>query len=203
MRPLKSIFSVKMQEADPTLDVLKSDCRMFQIAFKDFVNYVRFNWKLDGETSDYEIVEKIERFFEKNPAELELSLTVWIGIWIRKWKERVKLLIGNPENNELIQGSKALVKADVSWKKLESKEEMIELVASALIKNAEICGTQILAEHILKLELGKMDKFDADSKEQLFAILSNALRRVHDMTKNIGPLFFLKVDKAYYANQIS
>jgi hypothetical protein len=204
MKSLKSVLSSKMQEVDATLDVVRSDRKMLQIAYVDFLNYVRFNWRLSvEETSHYDVAEKIERFLDENPAELDSSLTVWMGIWMKKWKARVKLLIGNQEHNTLFQGSGALARAEVGWKKLACKDEMMGLVASALIRNAEICGTQVLAEHVLKLELSKMDNFDPDSKEQMFTILNNALWRVHSMTNSVGPLFFLKVDKAYYADQVS
>jgi hypothetical protein len=196
---MESMLSNKMKEADPALDILGSDRKMFQVAYQDFINYVTYHWKLAGkETSNCNIVEKIEQFFEEEPFEFDSFLTIWIGIWMKKWKERVKLFIGNQNRNELSKDYKTLSNAKALWEKLECRQEMVELVTSTLIKNAEICGTAVLAEHLLKMELGKKDNPDVNNKEHLFVILNNALRAARDMTKNVGPLIFVKVDKGYY-----
>jgi hypothetical protein len=70
---------------------------------------------------------------------------------------------------------------------------------STLIKNGEICGTEILAENLLKLELGeKSIQSITDDKERLFTVLNNTLRKSREMAQSRGPLIFVKVDKGYY-----
>ncbi len=84
------------------------------------------------------------------------------------------------------------------WTKLEGKEELIRIVANALIKNAEICGTQIIAENIVKMETCKSSSQDVNSKEQVLKILSNSLRSARETTQKLGPLIAIQVDKRYY-----
>ena len=80
----------KLKEADSALDVSGSDRKVLQVACQDFTNFLKFHWDLIGkEASQCELVEKLEKLFKEDPAELEEFLAVWVGIWLRKWKERV------------------------------------------------------------------------------------------------------------------
>jgi hypothetical protein len=53
------------------------------------------------------------------------------------------------------QGVKNTCNAEPLWRKIERKQELQEVVVSTLIKNGEVCGTEILAENLLKMELGE------------------------------------------------
>jgi hypothetical protein len=101
----------KLKEADPALDITHSDRKVLQVACQDFTNYLKYHWNLIGkEASQCELVEKLEKLFKENPAELEEFLTVWTGIWLKKWKERVKLLIGDQNANKWNKVSKNIRK---------------------------------------------------------------------------------------------
>jgi len=79
---------------------------------------------------------------------------------------------------------------------------MIEILVSALIRNSEICGTEILAEHLLKTELAKKNTQDnINNKEQMLTILNDAMRKAREMAHTTGPLIFVRIDKGYYAQQ--
>ena len=84
----------------------------------------------------------------------EEFIDLWTGIWLRKWKERVKLLIGSKKSQKWKKVKRTLKEAQPVWRRLSGRSEMQEIVASTLIKNGEICGTSILAENLLKMELG-------------------------------------------------
>ncbi len=107
MNFVEIMLGEKLKDADPALDVLGSDRKVLQVACQDFTNYLKFHWNLIGkEASQCELVEKLETLFKENPAELEEFLTVWIGVWFKKWKERVKLLIGEQNANKWSKASK-------------------------------------------------------------------------------------------------
>jgi len=73
---------------------------------------------------------------------------------------------------------------------------------STLIRNAEICGTEILAEHLLKTELGKRNSQDGiNNNGQVLAVLNDAMRKAREMAHTTGPLIFVRIDKGYYAQQ--
>src|SRR3972149_11909463 len=200
MNYVEIMIGEKLKESDPALDILGSDRKVLQVACQDFTNYLKYHWDLLGkEANSCEFVERIERFYRENPAELEAYLTVWTGIWLRKWKERVKLLIGNQNANRWNRVSKTLNNAEPYWKNLAHKQELREIVAATLIKNGEICGTEILSDNLLKMELGEKRTQGLSDTEQVFFILNNALRKARDMAQSKGPLIFVKIDKGYYS----
>ena len=199
MNFVEIMLGEKLKDADPALDIMGSDRKVLQVACQDFTNYLKFHWNLIGkEANQCEIVEKLETLFKEDAAELDAFLTVWIGIWFKKWKERVKLLIGNQNANKWNKVSKTLANAEPLWRKIERKQELQEVVVSTLIKNGEVCGTEILAENLLKMELGEKNLQNVNDKERLFATLNNALRKAREMAQSKGPLIFVKVDKGYY-----
>jgi hypothetical protein len=204
MNFVEIVLTDKLKDADPALDILGSDRKVLQVACQDFANYLKFHWGLIGkEANNCEVVEKMERLFKENPAELEAFLTVWVGIWLKKWKERVKLLIGNQSQNKWNKVAKTLANAEPVWNKLTHKQEIMEIVIGTLLKNGEICGTEILSENLLKMELGEKRNFSINEKEQTLNVLNNALRKARDMAQSRGPLIFVKIDKGYYQSENS
>ena len=201
MNFVEIVLTEKLKDADPALDVLGSDRKVLQVACQDFTNYLKFQWELIGkESNNFELVEKIEQFLKENPSELESFLTVWVGIWLKKWKERVKLLFGSQNQNKWNKVAKTLANSETLWKTLQHKQEITELVVGTLIKNGEICGTEILAENLLKMELGEKANQTTTDKEQVLWVLNNALRKAREMAQSRGPLIFVKIDKGYYSS---
>jgi hypothetical protein len=201
MNFLEILISEKLKDADSALDITGSDRKVLQVACQDFTNYLKFHWGLIGkEASQCELVEKLETLFKEDPSELEEFLTVWLSMWFKKWKERVKLLIGDQNANKWNKVSKTLSNAEPLWRKIEHKQEILEIVVATLIKNGEICGTEILSENLLKMELGEKRVQLLSDTEQICTILNNALRKGRDMAQSRGPLIFVKIDKGYYGS---
>jgi len=200
MNFIEILLSEKLKDKNPMLDVLGSDRKVLQIACQDLTNYLKVHWDLVGkEANECELVEKLESFFNENPTELDEFLSIWTGIWLRKWKERVKLLIGNENTKRWNKVTKILDNAEPLWKKLSNRQEMQEVITSTLIKNGEICGTSILAENLLKMELGdEKSKEYVNEKEQVLSVMNNTLRKARELAQSKGPLIFVKVDKGYY-----
>lgn len=199
MNFVEIVLTEKLKDADPALDILGSDRKVLQVACQDFTNYLKYQWELIGkDANNFELVEKMEHLFKENPSELEEFLTVWVGIWLKKWKERVKLLIGPQNQNKWNKVAKTLADAEPLWRKLQHKQEIIEVVVGTLMKNGEICGTEILSENLLKMELGEKANFSLNEKERTLLVLNSALRKAREMAQSRGPLIFVKIDKGYY-----
>jgi hypothetical protein len=198
---LTEMLSKKIKEEEPTLDIFGADRKVLQIACQDFSNYLKFSCSFaDKETNIVDYADKLEESLKENSAEIESFLTVWCGLWLKKWKDRVNLLIGKDNEKESIKASdpKIIANAEYKWTNLKCREEMMEILTAALIKNAEICGTRIIAENLLKTELSKKIDHDINNKEQVLTILNNALRRTREISQRTGPLISIKVDKSYY-----
>jgi len=199
MNFVEIMLGEKLKDSDPALDIMGSDRKVLQVACQDFTNYLKFHWNLIGkEANQCDLVERLENLFKEDSQELNAFLTVWTGIWFKKWKERVKLLIGTQNANKWNKMSKTLANVEPTWRKIEHKEELQEIVISTLIKNGEVCGTEILAENLLKMELGEKDIENVNEKERIITTLNNALRKAREMSQSRGPLIFVKIDKGYY-----
>ena len=199
MNFIEIMIGEKLKEMDSALDILGSDRKVLQVACEDFTNYAKFHWGLIGrETSQLELTDKLEQIFREDRDELAEFVNVWIGIWFKKWKERVKLLIGEDNTSKWSKVTKTLNNAEPLWRKLEGKQEIRELIATTLIKNGEICGTEILSENLLKLELGEKRVQCLSERERVLIAVNNALQKGRNMALSRGPLIFVKIDKGYY-----
>jgi hypothetical protein len=196
---IETLLSEKLKEMNATLDVFGSDRKVLQVACQDLTSYLKVHWDLVGkEANECELVERLEKFHSENPVEMDEFLTIWVGIWFRKWKERVKLLIGNENSNRWNKVTKILSDAEPVWRRLQNRQEMQEVITSTLVRNGEICGTSILAENLLKMELGEKKREYADEKEQAVNVVNNALRKARELAGSKGPLIYVKIDKGYY-----
>jgi hypothetical protein len=201
MNFIETQLSENLKNLNPALDVFGSDRKVLQIACQDLTNYLKVHWNLVGnEANECELVERLEKFYNENPNEMEEFLAIWTGIWFRKWKERVKLLIGNENSSRWNRTAKILSNAEPYWRKLANRQEMQELVTSTLIKNGEICGTSILAENLLKMELGEKNKEYVNEEEHVINVTNNTLRKARELARSKGPLIYVKIDKGYYSS---
>jgi len=202
MNFIKALLSEKLKEANPMLDIFGSDCKILHIQCEDLTNYLKVHWELVGKhANECEIVERLEKLYNDNPDELEEFLSVWTGLWLEKWKERVKLLIGVENSNRWKKAKKILRKSESSWRKLSNRKEIQELLATTFIKNGEICGTTILSKNILKAEiLGKKRNYSND-EEYTVNIINTALKKARGLARSRGPLIFVKIDKGYYQTE--
>lgn len=202
MNFLEAMLGEKLRNKDLALEIRGSDRKVLQVACQDFTNYLKYHWNLIGkEASQCDLVEKLERIYRDTPSELEDFLSVWVSVWLKKWKQRVKLLIGSQNSSKWNKASKNIRNADPIWKKIERKKEMQEIVVSTLIKNGEICGTEILSENLLKMALGEKCIQSLDEKQQIFTAINSTLRKARDMAQSRGPLIFVKIDKGYYGSR--
>jgi len=201
MNFIEILLSEKLKDKNPMLDILGSDRKVLQIACQDLTNYLKVHWDLVGkEASECEIVERLEKFFNENPSELEEFLEVWTGIWLTKWKERVKLLIGNENSKRWNHTAKILNNGETAWTSLSNRHEIEDVVISTLVRNAEICGTSILAENLIKMEFGGEKKDYENDEERIVNVVNDTSRKARELTQSKGPLIFVKVDKGYYSS---
>lgn len=189
------LIEQKIAKTYLTLDLHGSDRKMLQLACKDFVSYMKLNCK----TTYGKDVYHLEKVSEAEMLEIESFLNVWVGKWMEKWQERVKLLIGKQGKNEFCHDLKTLEKVEPLWRTLECKTELTEIAQAALISKGEICGSELLAEHAIKMELAS-NTFDVSDRNQALTLLCNVMHRANEIAKNKGPLLFVEINKSYYAS---
>jgi hypothetical protein len=202
MNFLELLLSQCLKDRNPLLDLQGSDRRVLQIACEDLINFLKVHWKLIGqENGDYDLIEKVQKYFQENSEEFSEFIGIWAGLWIKKWNERVKLLIGNNGSSQWSRVNKRLKNAETLWRQIKKRGELKDILVESLIRNGEICGTCIMSENLLKLEIGASEEKHNGSNEQerLLNIVNITLRKARQLSYSKGPLIFVKIDKKYFA----
>lgn len=197
---LTELLSKSLRKRNPQLNLEGSDRRVLSIAYQDLMNYLKFHWKLIGEENKPKLIEKLSEYFYEKPGELEEFVDLWSGIWLKKWNERVKLILEREDLKRWNKTGKLLNKAEPLWRQLENRDEVKDLVIESLIKNGEICGTSILAEDMLKVEIGlSTENNDYTSEdERILNVVNNVLGKVRKVSRKRGPLIYIKVNKSFF-----
>jgi hypothetical protein len=201
MTLIETLLSAKLKETEPTLDLFGADRKVLKIAHEDFENYIKFLAFASGkpleslENSESEILRSEREYLE----EINALLSSWTTLWLKKWKERFNLILGHAKINQpFVSNPETIAKAQVTWSKLECREEIIRMIILSLIKNSELCGTRIIAEDILRRELTKNPNLEVTCTKQVLTLLNAALNKAHETSKRTGPLVYIKVDKNYF-----
>ena len=194
MNLIQQLLSKSLRNKNPQLDLQGSDKRILRIASQDFMNYLKFHWKLTGQKiTQTEFTERIRKYLHEKPEELKEFLNIWSGIWMKKWNERVKLVTETEESQRLKKKHKQLSQIEPTWRQLRNRKEIEDITVEALIRNGEICGTSILAQHLLKTELASRieRKNSTNSLEDLLDITNRVLKRARRLSRNKGPTIFI------------
>ena len=189
------LLSAKLKEAEPSLDLLGADRKVLKVAYEDFKNYVKFlAFASDKTVNDSEMVQQTKTDSRTNGE----FLSAWTNLWLKKWKQRFSLILGQIDMKKQNVSPETLARAQATWTKLSTREEMIEMIAITLIRNSEVCGTNILAEDILRRELIKTPDLDVDCAKQVLTLFNSSLTKAQEISQRPGPLIHIRVDKEYY-----
>src|SRR5512136_2458431 len=86
---MEKMLSKKIQEAEPSLDVQGKDLKVLQVATQDLTNYLKFITQTDKEPTPIDNPYMGEPSSPNVDAEeMEAFLTVWVSMWLNKWKQR-------------------------------------------------------------------------------------------------------------------
>jgi hypothetical protein len=194
------LLSIKLKEAEPSLDLLGADRKVLKIAYEDFKNYEKFlSFTSDKTLESPESTQVKMQLSEKEYSEeIGVFLSAWTSLWLKKWKQRFSLILGQTNIKQQNAQPEATAKAQAAWTKLIARDEMIEMIAFTLIKNSEVCGTTLIAEDILRGELLKNPDLDIGCPKQVLTLINTALNKARETSKRTGAIVGIKVDKNYY-----
>jgi hypothetical protein len=199
MNFIELMLTESLKNRSPQLDLQGTDRKVLRIACEDLLNFLKVHWKLVGqEIVEIELTEKIRQYYEENPEELMEFVNIWSGIWMKKWGERVKLLLAQENSERWKEANARLIRAEPAWRRLRNRNEMEDMVIDALVRNGEICGTYILAENLLKNELVPYTDAKIFTNEEVLAITTKAIRKAKQLSQSKGPLIFVKVDRKFF-----
>lgn len=200
MNPIQEVIGKNLKEREPALNLQEADRNMLQLAYQDFFNYAKFTLNNGSqEVCDYQVSSSVEQYYKENRAESEEFFSFWVGLWLKKWKARVKLILSESVSNKTLKDGGAVGGNVVQLNEVACRKDLVDLVTSVLVRCGEICGAEVLAHELLRRELSSKPDFDLANGEQLFAVLNGAMRRARDMASTVGPFIFVKVDREYFA----
>ncbi|RLE99841.1 MAG: hypothetical protein DRJ63_04210, partial [Thermoprotei archaeon] len=141
---LKRMISSKIKEEFQILST-KEESFIADVAFKDFLNYVKVIKDIEGDLVD--VLNYIGRLLEERPLELKRIFDDWIDEWILKWRTRVKIAVNEDEFKRMsISFNKEI---DQITSRLPFINELREYVLGSIIRAGEVCMTNIIADSII------------------------------------------------------
>lgn len=191
-----------LKDQAPTLDLHNSpqDKRVYHIADQDLRNYVVWLHRIQtGEDSnEYDIIAGSDL----DPQETDDFVKMWTIKWLKKWRERTKLVL-TPDDQMRYKTYMKEHRASRGHRLPEVLppsilNEMSQSVSRTLIKLGEVCGTKILGQQLLDMEFrskewekqrisGKMNTQD------IINLTTAAKKRAKQMAYTHGPLIFIRI----------
>ena len=197
MNFLLLLLSESLKKRKPQLDLAGADRKILSVAIEDLKNYLKVHWKLMGtKTAESELREKVRQYFHERTEELEELVDLWTGMWMRKWNERVKLVIGDKGHRHLKNIHELSGERKSGWRHMKSWSGIEEMAIEALIMNGEVCGTKALAERLLKPGIGQSAQ--TGHRDDLLVVVNNLFKRARQLSETRGPLMFIRIDKRFW-----
>ncbi len=171
---------------------------MASIAVEDFVNYYSLVLGIE-EFEDSEDITRdyIENMFDKNPTEIINVIDEWMDVWIWKWRQRVKLVM-KPQINREVDRLEVDIKNIMP--SIKNLKEIKRFAIGSLIRNNEVCFTNLLADNIVKSIVYKFFIHVRDAKrvskilnDNKYIFVNEIINRVKSLKKFKGQLIIINV----------
>jgi len=171
---------------------------MSAVASEDFINYYSVVLGIE-EFEDSEEITKdyIENMFDKNPTEIINEIDEWMDVWIWKWRQRVKLVMKSDLRKEV---NKVEVNVKNILPQIKNLKEIKRFAVGSLIRNNEVCFTNLLADNIVKSIVYKFYMQIRDSRkvstilnENKHIFVNEIITRVKSLKKFKGQLVVINV----------
>jgi len=189
---LLSLLAGEFEVHIPEFKPYTLDYQMVVYASRDFEAWLKAKWDIDD---NHAVYEKLEQTIEKEPKDFKAFLNFWVGLWLEKWRERVKFLSSSPKippsHLERIRKAKKI------WEGMEHRKELRKMVTRKLMNHGEICMVEAIAENLIIEEIARRIRSTADVQEHILVdplnILNNLSCRIDRLSKEKGPLIYLNV----------
>lgn len=189
---LFSLLARELENSIPQFKPYTLDYQVVVYASKDLETWL----KVKMDTDDSRVVYgRLEEWFRGDPEDLRVSVNFWIGMWLRKWRERVRVL---PTKFEMPRDYVERVrKARKIFQDLEYKSELKNLTVRKLIMHGEICMTEFIADNLIVEEIARrLQRGEWKSGITVLdplCIYNAVSSKVARLPKEKGPLVYLNI----------
>lgn len=187
---LFSLLAKEFESSIPQFKPYTTDYQMVAYASKDLETWLKIKFNIEDTGILYKKVEEICR---EKPMDFKVSISFWADNWLKKWRERVKILstkFEEPrENAERIKRAKKLYQ-EMSW-----RNELRRMVIKKLIEHGEICMVEFIADNLIVEEIARRlqnanDRLVALDPLSIYDAVSSRITR---LSKERGPLVYLSI----------
>ncbi|MBS7635480.1 hypothetical protein KEJ34_08395 [Candidatus Bathyarchaeota archaeon] len=195
LRFRNTLFSLLVEELGTYIPQFKPytlDYQMVIYASKDLEVWLKVKMNTDDNRVIY---ERLEENFRSKPRDLRISINFWAGMWLKKWRERVRILSTRfkmpPDHIEKIRKARKL------YQNIDYKSELKSMAVKKLVDYGEICMIEPIAENLIVEEIAR--RIRKDDKSLIPAALDplsiyNAVGgRISLLPKERGPLIYLNI----------
>lgn len=191
-RRLLSLLADEIKAYLPQFEPQTTDYQMVVYACRDLEAWMKHIWGINSHRGIY---EKIEEALEHEPRDFRVLLNFWVGRWIEKWRERVKVLSTRPKLPPNVQ--KRIEKAKKLYRGMGRRKELKNLVTEKLMLQGEICMAELIAENLIVEEIAKRSRgMNQDLSPVVLDpldIFNSLTRRISRLRKEKRPLIYLNV----------
>ncbi|MCW4020748.1 MAG: hypothetical protein NWF14_05935, partial [Candidatus Bathyarchaeota archaeon] len=126
---LITLLAEEIKEYLPQFEPYSSDYPMVIYACRDLEEWMKCTWDIK---TNHGIHETLGQTLEHEPEVIRVFLTFWVGCWLEKWTERVKILLAKPEipPNAL----KRVKEAKKIYRGMKHRNELKKMVIQRLIR---------------------------------------------------------------------
>ncbi|RLE86520.1 MAG: hypothetical protein DRJ96_00630 [Thermoprotei archaeon] len=179
---------------------------MLRVSTEDFFNYVKVE---QGFIYDYSPDERasfyLEVLSEREPLKLAHLLDDWFSVWALKWRQRVRLAMGDREDESLVE---KIRRRTAALQGLPIIGEAKRFALGSLIRSGEVCFTNLLSDSVVRGALYHMLNRASSPEEVKRALernpallLDEVIKRVRSLVKYKGPLVTLKLEIALFSDE--
>jgi len=130
---------------------------MSQVAERDFYNYVLVEDDLLYEDRGYErVLARLIYQMKSDPMRLAERLSDWADVWGWKWRQRVKLVLG--DDSSLKEEEKVFSEVAPVIGRIKGYDWFKKFALGSIVRAGEVCFTDTLAESLAKTAIYKVVK---------------------------------------------
>lgn len=175
----------------PQFKPYTTDYQMVAYALKDLETWLKVKVGIDDVGALYKIVEETYR---EGPRDFRTSVGFWASMWLKKWRERVKIL--STKFEEPRDHVKRVKRARKIFQEMDWKNELRKMIVKRLIEHGEICMTEFIADNLIIEEIARRLQRAGNNNMVALDPLSiyNAVSsRIARLSREKGPLVYLSI----------
>lgn len=156
---LCSLLAEEFETCIPQFKPYTLDYQIVVYACKDLEAWLKTKWEIDDQR---QLFSKLEQHLTEEPNVFKIFINFWVFQWLKKWRERVKVLSTQPKAPH--EYTEKMKKAKQLYLELEHRKELKKTIVKKLSCQNEICMIDLIAENLIIEEIAKRAEINYDEE---------------------------------------